>query len=674
MNEILEFSFTHLFQATFLLTVSVVVAAILIKFMRARPSTRVAIWMLVLMQSWLLFSIVIEIPWYEPVSQVTTTTGLPSLEVSNNYVSLPTQALVTEAQFNFPSIPMAIVTFWVFGVLFLTAGYLRNFRLLCRTVSRFPVLNQIDHPLASRWKLELERVQLELSIVAPVTLRVSNQLGPLIVRNAGQYSLVVPETYWADQSATHRIAILRHELSHIKRGDVWKTLSARLLILPQWFNPLAWLALRRFDASIEMACDEYVLNNTPSNPIDYAKSLVSLVEFNQSHCGVALAAGGPPIQERIQRIIQPKGLEMKYARMLAIVSLFSIAMFGLFRLELVAQETKPETVLQAQKFAGSSMNVEANAAQSNDEQSSHDQPTSKRSKAGHSKLANDGRMVTKSYDVFDLVVPYIEPLDTPIIGAVGGPGIPGGISAVGVTQRDFDPIRELVEQTVAPESWKKGGGKGTVEAFVPNLALIVRTTEKNHAAIQDRLTKICELPEVRIKLKSFLAIVPEGHEILKELNPEKPKLTDAKSMEAFRSLKLLSTYTYFNGQMTTFRSLKHEGVELERLTIQPMLTASTSDDPAYVTLSCSSAEATRLLSGKPNAQPNEKTETSSPDKSTIKMTGQLEVPDKSFALFDVTEFMENPPEGKRAVVVIYTKIIEKRIESTKIPAPKVLKR
>ncbi len=55
--------------------------------------------------------------------------------------------------------------------------------------------------------------------------------------------------------------ILTHELTHYKRGDVWRkffTLTARSL---HWFNPLVYAASLRFMNDMEMACDETVLQD-----------------------------------------------------------------------------------------------------------------------------------------------------------------------------------------------------------------------------------------------------------------------------------------------------------------------------------------------------------------------------------------------------------------------------
>ena len=62
--------------------------------------------------------------------------------------------------------------------------------------------------------------------------------------------------------------MLLHEAQHVRRHDILKSLIARVLVLPQWFNPVAWMALRRFDEAAEWACDEVCRAKDPERMPD----------------------------------------------------------------------------------------------------------------------------------------------------------------------------------------------------------------------------------------------------------------------------------------------------------------------------------------------------------------------------------------------------------------------
>jgi len=688
MNEFLEAGFGQLIRVSLVTSISVTLVAILIRFTRLRPSTRVVAWLFVLLQSWFLYSIAIEVPWYEPIhSEVANSAQVSFGQPLEIGVSHQQPIAETANVSTFSQMYVAALAVWILGGLFLIAKYVLSYRQLQSVLARCPKLDEIS-PFASQWKSELDRVRRELGVSQPVQFRLSQKVGPLICRTNGQYSLVVPESVWSEIPESQRLVILQHELSHLKRGDVWRLLLARLLILPQWFNPLAWLALRRFDAALEMACDDYVLERTSASRVEYAKSLVSLIEFNHQPTGMALAVGGPPVRKRIQRIVQPKGLEMKFARMLTIVSLFAVSLFGLLKLELVAQENSASTTNQAE----STPTAKAMADQLTVDQAQEPLQKSK-----------DGKTVVKTYYVGDLVAPRKIP--NTAFGTVN----PGAKLAPlgGGTAQDFFPVRDLIKQTVAPETWK-AGGTGKIELFVPNLSLIIESTNENHAQIEDLLTKFREIQAVTIELDSYVVIVPEGHELAKELTPEKPSLVEEKVAQRYfrqfaSEIVELPKGTLYIGQMMTHRGLKIEGAEVECLSIQPLLTVDlaygkpTRKPTINVTLFCNSAAETVLRNGTPTAikkkeaneavikkdakasqQPVGKKETTftsieyKPD--PVKITGLIEVPSKGYARFDVTGFLKNPKKGTRAVAIVQSTVVYKRDEIAKLPKPKVLDR
>lgn len=72
--------------------------------------------------------------------------------------------------------------------------------------------------------------------------------------------------------------ILRHELTHYRRGDVW----AKLLILAcrslNWFNPAAQIAASRAQREMELSCDERVLAGCgDAERAEYGGAMLSIV-------------------------------------------------------------------------------------------------------------------------------------------------------------------------------------------------------------------------------------------------------------------------------------------------------------------------------------------------------------------------------------------------------------
>jgi beta-lactamase regulating signal transducer with metallopeptidase domain len=55
--------------------------------------------------------------------------------------------------------------------------------------------------------------------------------------------------------------ILRHELAHWQRRDLWTQLGASFILVVHWFNPAVWWAVRRLRSEAEMAADARALRH-----------------------------------------------------------------------------------------------------------------------------------------------------------------------------------------------------------------------------------------------------------------------------------------------------------------------------------------------------------------------------------------------------------------------------
>ena len=83
-----------------------------------------------------------------------------------------------------------------------------------------------------------------------------------------------------------RTLVLAHELAHVRRRDALTQWIAHLALALNWFNPLAWMAVKRFRDERERACDDAVLE-LGTQPATYADHLLDIV---RSH-----GAGGAPM-------------------------------------------------------------------------------------------------------------------------------------------------------------------------------------------------------------------------------------------------------------------------------------------------------------------------------------------------------------------------------------------
>ncbi len=109
--------------------------------------------------------------------------------------------------------------------------------------------------------------------------------------------IILPKLYAEDDLKF----VLLHEQAHIKRKDnLWRMLAIVTACI-HWFNPLSWLFLKSFLASLELACDEAVLaNHDNEEKKSYATALLNCAESKTLY---ASAFGGAKTRVRIERIL-----------------------------------------------------------------------------------------------------------------------------------------------------------------------------------------------------------------------------------------------------------------------------------------------------------------------------------------------------------------------------------
>ncbi len=122
------------------------------------------------------------------------------------------------------------------------------FALACRATCVNPLLFPCTFPV-------------HLSPAVPTPLAAGGRAGVLLPESA---------THWDDE---RRRVILLHEAAHLRRGDHITLPLALALQALWWFHPLAWLAISRFRAAAEAACDEAVVAAGVS-PATYAEHLL----------------------------------------------------------------------------------------------------------------------------------------------------------------------------------------------------------------------------------------------------------------------------------------------------------------------------------------------------------------------------------------------------------------
>ena len=92
--------------------------------------------------------------------------------------------------------------------------------------------------------------------------------------------VLLPAWFEADYDRVQQRAALAHELTHVKRGDLWALQVAELFVACLWFNPLAYMARKAFRTDQEAACDSDVLRCGAASPHAYGSTLLKAVRIS----------------------------------------------------------------------------------------------------------------------------------------------------------------------------------------------------------------------------------------------------------------------------------------------------------------------------------------------------------------------------------------------------------
>ena len=166
-----------------------------------------------------------------------------------------------------------------------------------------------------------------------VDLRMVPELATPAVFGVWRPCLLLPLNIEENHSPTESRGILLHEVQHIRSHDALWTWAGLLLCALHWFNPLAWLCLRRFRADRELMCDERTLRLlTPMQRTAYARALIKTWE-NVSQRQPALLTPflrrNSATYHRILMSLQPHKTTSRIAHFLALALVPALSLFSL---------------------------------------------------------------------------------------------------------------------------------------------------------------------------------------------------------------------------------------------------------------------------------------------------------------------------------------------------------
>lgn len=124
--------------------------------------------------------------------------------------------------------------------------------------------------------------------------------------------------------------VLRHELVHIGRRDSANKLFIVFCTAVLWFNPLMWIAMRRYADDIELSCDETVLLGCSDESRHRYASLLLNTAGDQRGFTTCLSSSANSLRYRLKNVVAPRkryigGVLLGLITALLVLSYFFVA-------------------------------------------------------------------------------------------------------------------------------------------------------------------------------------------------------------------------------------------------------------------------------------------------------------------------------------------------------------
>ena len=199
---------------------------------------------------------------------------------------------------------------WVFLAIWLAGAGVTGW-IAWRRWSQFGRLLEHATPAPLVWQALAARLTGELSLRRPPEiLTVPGRLPPLVVPGWGRSRMLLPKALLGELNASQRVALLTHELMHIKRGDHLVRMLELIVVVAYWWLPIVASIGRQLRACEETCCDAAVVARLPGARRDYAQLLLDVLDFANPLPPEAVSqatamSAGDELEQRLRSILHP---------------------------------------------------------------------------------------------------------------------------------------------------------------------------------------------------------------------------------------------------------------------------------------------------------------------------------------------------------------------------------
>ena len=277
-----------------------------------------------------LLPVVLGIQWISPFFTFNATSTVPIVNelpstvqhaLPGQYSGIHPKQLIPELTIS-ANVVLSLIVLWAIGAIAFAAWQMYCY---CR------FLKKLEHtrttvPISSEAAKQLSFIKEALGVKSNVRLAYSS-----IVRSPVLVGLWKPTIYLPKDNTINVDMVIRHELIHLKRKDLWVkafTLGASAL---HWFNPLVHILRKDIHIWSELSCDEEVVKEMSyAERKRYGETILSVMTGSRNlpvqFCA-SLSGDGKQLKRRLIMMLHVKK-QKKKTMYLTITAVFLVAVIS----------------------------------------------------------------------------------------------------------------------------------------------------------------------------------------------------------------------------------------------------------------------------------------------------------------------------------------------------------
>ncbi|WP_343209769.1 M56 family metallopeptidase [Anaerolentibacter hominis] len=118
--------------------------------------------------------------------------------------------------------------------------------------------------------------------------------------------LILPGEDYPEQQLRY---ILRHELIHYRRRDIWYKLLLLTVKAVHWFNPIMWIMTGEAQKDLELSCDSAVVADAGQDErLAYGEAILSGIRQHKTNCSslsTCFNGGVQTMKKRLRNLMRP---------------------------------------------------------------------------------------------------------------------------------------------------------------------------------------------------------------------------------------------------------------------------------------------------------------------------------------------------------------------------------